>query len=371
MTLFANPRRNRGQVVRLGVLVAVLLTVALLLQSVAAAPPGLMAEEPQADLSAGPELLAQANFRPQPASTTVNTGAQFHIALYIDAGSNEVSTADMRLNFDPTYLRLRMAPQPSSIMNVHGALQYDNNAGTIDMGLGKSGTPVTGTIHYATLYFEAKQVVTPSAGTLLTARSVSAYMPGGAALTSSWQNATVHIQTPPTPTVTLTPSITPTPSLTPTPTATPTPKPGSICISVYDDLDGDGIRDEGEPLLAGATVTVKLTDGTVVDQIITDGVTDPYCFDLPPYQLYMIIVESPPGYEASGPAAAYIYPVPEISIDIDFGQRSVTVTPTPTVPTPTPTVEPTPPALYVPLVLRDHTVSNMQAPRSQSGANNP
>jgi hypothetical protein len=363
MTLFKTPQR-RGQVVRWGALVAVLLTIALLLQSVAAAPLGLMAEEPQADLSAGPELLAQADFRPQPANTTVNTGAQFHIAIYIYAGSNEVSAADVRLNFDPTYLRLRMAPQPSSIMNLVGAVQYNNSAGTIDMGLGKSGTPATGTFHYATLYFEAKQLVTPSAGTLLTARSVDAYAPGGAALTSSWQNATVHIQTPPTPTITLTPSITPTPSLTPTPTATATPVPGSICISVYDDLDGDGMRDAGEPLISGATVTVKLTDDTVVDQITTDGVTDPYCFDLPPYQLYMIVVESPPGYDASGPGAGYIYPVSDVSIDIDFGQRSVTVTPTPTS-----TVEPTPPALYVPLVLRDHTVPNLQAPRSQSNSN--
>jgi hypothetical protein len=368
MTLFTDPRRNRGQYIRWSALVAVILAVALLLQSVAAAPMHLMAEEPQADLSAGPELLAQADFRPQPASTTVNTGAQFHIALYIYAGSNQVSAADARLNFDSTYLSLRMAPQLGSGMNQVAAANYDNAAGTIDIGFSKTGTPATGTFHYATLYFQAKSLMTPAAGTLLTARSVLAAAPGGVALTSSWQNATVHIQTPPTPTITLTPSITPTPSLTPTPTATATPVPGSICISVYDDLDGDGVRDAGEPLLDGATVTVKRTDGTIVQQITTDGVTDPYCFDLPPYELYMIIVESPPGYDASGPGAAYIYPVSDVSIDIDFGQRSVTVTPTPTI-EPTSTVEPTPPALYVPLVLRDHTVSNMQAPRSQSNSN--
>nr|MBC7245924.1 hypothetical protein [Chloroflexota bacterium] len=56
----------------------------------------------------------------------------------------------------------------------------------------------------------------------------------------------------PTPTETWTPTPIPTETLTPMPTATPVP--GFIVATVWDDRDGDGVWDEGEPPLQGALI---------------------------------------------------------------------------------------------------------------------
>jgi len=73
----------------------------------------------------------------------------------------------------------------------------------------------------------------------------------------------------PTPTSTATPTETATPTATPTgtPTATPTAtlEPhmvGSLSAFVWEDLDGDGVRDGSEPPLAGALIEVFLPETT-------------------------------------------------------------------------------------------------------------
>lgn len=70
-----------------------------------------------------------------------------------------------------------------------------------------------------------------------------------------------------------------------TPTATPPPptlRPtdvtpqASICLTAFDDLNGDGVFDAGEPLRAGVAFTIYNTQA-VVANYITDGVSEPKC----------------------------------------------------------------------------------------------
>lgn len=64
----------------------------------------------------------------------------------------------------------------------------------------------------------------------------------------------------------------------PPPTLRPTEaRPeAAICLVAYEDLDRDGIHDEGEPLRAGVAFTIYNTEA-VVANYITDGISEPKC----------------------------------------------------------------------------------------------
>ena len=81
-----------------------------------------------------------------------------------------------------------------------------------------------------------------------------------------------------------TPEIAPTAEESP-PTATlppPTPRPtdpipeAAVCLSAFDDLNRNGIRDTGEPLRSGVAFTIYNTEA-VVANYITDGRSEPRC----------------------------------------------------------------------------------------------
>jgi len=79
--------------------------------------------------------------------------------------------------------------------------------------------------------------------------------------------------TPPAAPTSSTPTVTPPP---PTLRPTETRAEAGICLEAYDDLDRDGIHDEGEPLRAGVAFTIYNTEA-VVANYITDGVSEPHC----------------------------------------------------------------------------------------------
>jgi len=79
--------------------------------------------------------------------------------------------------------------------------------------------------------------------------------------------------TPPAAPTSGTPTITPLP---PTLRPTETRAEAGVCLEAYDDLDRDGIHDEGEPLRAGVAFTIYNTEA-VVANYITDGVSEPHC----------------------------------------------------------------------------------------------
>ena len=94
---------------------------------------------------------------------------------------------------------------------------------------------------------------------------------------------------------------TPTAGPTPTPTTvlpTPTPKPGkgNLCILLFNDLNGDSIRQEDEPSIPGGAISFGNRASTVSETVDTVSGLDPQCFEEIPEGDYTITVAVPEGY---------------------------------------------------------------------------
>ena len=81
--------------------------------------------------------------------------------------------------------------------------------------------------------------------------------------------------------------VTPTPGPSPTPTPvlpTPSPRPGfgSICVILYNDRNGDAIRQEEEPSIPGGAISISNRSGSVSLTAETAAGAAPHCFqDVP------------------------------------------------------------------------------------------
>ncbi len=140
-----------------------------------------------------------------------------------------------------------------------------------------------------------------------------------------------------TPTPTATNTGTPTATPTITPTGTPTPRFGTLCIAAFNDLNGNSARDAGEPLLAGASLTIKNSSNAIVATYISNGVNEPKCFPNYTPDLYIITATHPPGFAPTTPSIAATVVMANFVTSVEFGAQSFT--PTPSV---TATVTPTP-----------------------------
>jgi len=160
----------------------------------------------------------------------------------------------------------------------------------------------------------------------------------------------------PTPTSTHTPTSTATPPATatatptattlPTSTPTATPATGTLCISVFNDLNGDGQQNLEEPWLAGAVITVSTPAGVLVETYTTDAVNQPRCLmGLPPGD-YRVQEQNPPGYVLTTGGSDWLVRVLAGQTHEIFFGAWIPTTPTPTgtglPPTNTPTLTPTP-----------------------------
>ncbi|MEA3459554.1 MAG: hypothetical protein U9R11_02595, partial [Chloroflexota bacterium] len=123
---------------------------------------------------------------------------------------------------------------------------------------------------------------------------------------------------------------------TATPTPTPTPETGSICVSAYDDLNGDGLRSPDEESLTGAVITVANVRHVVGVHTTEGGV--PFCFNGLLPGNYFVSELNPPGYESTTVDKWGVALLPGASIGVEFGDwlaPAPTSTPGP-MPTPTP-----------------------------------
>ena len=123
----------------------------------------------------------------------------------------------------------------------------------------------------------------------------------------------------PTPSITQTPTslITPTPSLTPTATLSPTPSVGAITGIVWKDLDGDGLREGGEPRFKG--VEVALSYLGIAFRRRTTGIDGLFQFPgLQPGQ-YGVSVKSVPGYVTSTDSSLTCMVHANMTIQLEFG----------------------------------------------------
>ena len=117
----------------------------------------------------------------------------------------------------------------------------------------------------------------------------------------------------PTSEVTITPS---------GPTATPFRGNGQICIVLFDDVDGNGVKSDEEAFIADGTVSISDRVGAVSLTGKTSAGPDPVCFIDIPEGDYNISVAVPESYN---PTTALNYPLTLKAGDvatIDFGAQS-------------------------------------------------
>ncbi len=120
-------------------------------------------------------------------------------------------------------------------------------------------------------------------------------------------------------------SATPGPSPTPLPpTITPTPFVGTteICVELYNDVNGDALRETGEPPVVGGAVSVTETDGKYSKTLNTDATTDPLCFTDVPEGNYNISAAIPDAYNPTTSLSTVISVKAGDQASVDFGAQS-------------------------------------------------
>lgn len=152
----------------------------------------------------------------------------------------------------------------------------------------------------------------------------------------------------PTPMNTATPEPSPTPeaTTTPEPAATPAatvaPEPGAIRVVTFEDTNGNGARDAGEPLVTRAGIEVRDAAGRPVEATIAGATGEPVTLTLAPGE-YRVAQVPPGGYVLSSPEEVDVTVNAGETTEVAFGLRfRPTATPEATVApsrTPTPTVE--------------------------------
>lgn len=106
-----------------------------------------------------------------------------------------------------------------------------------------------------------------------------------------------------------------------TPTVTPTPLSGltEICVLLFDDMNGNAMREETEPAVAGGAISVTEINGKYSASLETEIPDDPdayqgRCFDNVPEGTYNVSVAVPDSYN---PTMSLSY-----SLEINAGERA-------------------------------------------------
>jgi hypothetical protein len=128
------------------------------------------------------------------------------------------------------------------------------------------------------------------------------------------------------------------PSPTPTvvlPTATPNlGGTAQLCVLVYDDANGDALRQASEPAIAGAAISLTSSDGTyshTQTSVINPDATayQGMCFTNVPPGKYSISVAAPDGYNPTMNLTSSVDVTPGDSVSVNFGaQPKVAASPT-------------------------------------------
>jgi hypothetical protein len=93
---------------------------------------------------------------------------------------------------------------------------------------------------------------------------------------------------------------------------------GGVCLQVYEDINGNELYDNDEPLLADAAVTLFRT-GNTVTTYITDGVSEPHCIDNLEGGAYEIQVFPPANYHPTTPATWALAITNGVMVPVAFG----------------------------------------------------
>ena len=102
--------------------------------------------------------------------------------------------------------------------------------------------------------------------------------------------------------------------------------PTGICVSAYADLNGDGQRDEAtENFMSDAAITL-FQAGTTVSTYITDGISEPHCFENLEADAYEVRIFPPANYQATTSDSWAIAISDGVMVPVSFGvQEAVQV----------------------------------------------
>jgi len=130
------------------------------------------------------------------------------------------------------------------------------------------------------------------------------------------------LATVPTAVVTVGPSPTPTSML-------PTPEPikgfGTICVYLYNDVNGNAMAEDSEVTdtgLAGGAISVSSVDGSYSKTGTTIGTGDAVCFDQAPEGNYNISIAIPDGYNATASQNYTVFLKAGDTSTIDFSAQA-------------------------------------------------
>jgi len=116
----------------------------------------------------------------------------------------------------------------------------------------------------------------------------------------------------------------PTPTVTPSlPTPTPPPGNAKLCIVLYDDLNGDALRQEEETLIAQGAASVSGASGQFSQALPTQGGTDPTCFTNLPQGPYTVSAAAPQGYYPTSAQSLSLEIKAGETVYVDFGAQQV------------------------------------------------
>jgi LysM repeat protein len=96
---------------------------------------------------------------------------------------------------------------------------------------------------------------------------------------------------------------------------------GTICVAAFDDVNGDGARDEAtEGLQADAAITI-FRGGSTVTTHITDGASEPYCFENLEPDTYQVQIFPPADYQPTTSPSWAVSVAEGAQVSVAFGTR--------------------------------------------------
>ncbi len=95
---------------------------------------------------------------------------------------------------------------------------------------------------------------------------------------------------------------------------------GSVCVAAFNDANADGLRDGSEDLVPNAAIAIARA-GNTVSTYITDGVSEPYCFELVDADTYQMQIYPPAGFAPTTESSWAVSVANGESYTVSFGLR--------------------------------------------------
>jgi len=133
------------------------------------------------------------------------------------------------------------------------------------------------------------------------------------------QQLLIGLAGPPEVTITVGPTPTPTPLL---PTPSPRPGTGNLCVLLFDDKNGDSIRQEDEPSIPDGAISINNRAGSVSETAKTGSGLDAQCYENLPEGDYSLSVAVPAGYNPTTENSYVLTLKPGDETYVNFGAQA-------------------------------------------------